>query len=350
MHNILFAVKGNTLLWALMGVLVVFLVLLVVLGIVFIVALRRRAPVVKVIMAPPREEPTVAFTPAVAAGESAVPASPAPVAEEEPELAPEEDDVAAESEDDTVFVTEGQEKVRYDRSFEAKLIQLKDETKEWYTTVKNELLSYKKVRSRISWRRESFQMGRMKVARFVVRGKTLCLLLAVEPSGYAGTKFAVEDVSNVSSSADTPTMYRIKSSRRAKYAVEMIAGIMKELSVTKQPDFVEKDYFMPYEGTMSLIRKGLVKRVVSSTTRTFEIREVDRADVPDEEYTVSDEEIAEAAAAVAAANGEQVQSEQPAQGTPRESSSEAAKGEKTSAKRKKAPAQPESEAAASVNE
>ena len=299
----LLCLSNKTALLILMAVLIVFIVLLTVLGIVFIVALRKRAPVVKVIMAPPREEPLAPAVPFVAAGEPTSPAPPAPLPEAEPEPAPDDDDAAAE--DDTVFVTEGQDKVRYDRSFEAKLIQLKDETKEWYTTVKNELLSYKKVRSRISWRRESFQMGRMKIARFVVRGKTLCLMLAVEPSGYAGTKYAVEDVSNVASSAGTPTMYRIKSARRAKYAVEMIAGIMKELSVGKQPGYEEKDYFIPYEGTMGLIRKGLIKRVVSSTTRTFEIREVDKEELSDEEYTVSDEEIAEAAAAVASANAEQ---------------------------------------------
>ena len=182
----LLCLSNKTALLILMAVLIVFIVLLTVLGIVFIVALRKRAPVVKVIMAPPREEPLAPAVPFVAAGEPTSPAPPAPLPEAEPEPAPDDDDAAAE--DDTVFVTEGQDKVRYDRSFEAKLIQLKDETKEWYTTVKNELLSYKKVRSRISWRRESFQMGRMKIARFVVRGKTLCLMLAVEQIGRASCR------------------------------------------------------------------------------------------------------------------------------------------------------------------
>ncbi|MCH5162663.1 MAG: hypothetical protein J1G38_04155 [Clostridiales bacterium] len=265
----------------LMVVLIVFIVLLAVLGIIFIVALRKRTPVVKVVMAPqvkadepePEQKPAVsADATSVAAEESSVPpvaAAPAPEPEPEPEPEEEEDDEAP------TFVTEGQERVSYNRSLTAKICQLPEASKEWYSGLKNELLSYEKAKARMSWRHETFRLGRMVAARFVVRGKTLCLLLAVEPAGYNGTKFAVDDVSNVASLADTPTMYRIKSARRFKYAKEMITGIMKELKVYKDPRYEAKDFFLPYEGDMSLMQKGLVKRVVSGTTRTFKIEEVD---------------------------------------------------------------------------
>ena len=48
-------VKNQTLLLILMVVLGVLLVLMTVLGIVFIIALRKRAPVIKVVMAPPSQ-------------------------------------------------------------------------------------------------------------------------------------------------------------------------------------------------------------------------------------------------------------------------------------------------------
>ena len=121
---------------------------------------------------------------------------------------------------------------------------------------------------------ETFRIGRMPLARFVIRGKTLCLLLAIEPSGLQGTKFTVDDVSAVASTADTPCQYRIKSARRAKYAKELIGIVMKELNMRKIPDYVAQDFFVPYEGTVALMEKGLTKRVVSESTRTFEIREV----------------------------------------------------------------------------
>lgn len=270
MVNLLLAIKGNTMLWILMGVLIVFLVLLAVLGIVFIIALRKRAPVIKVVMAPPAAQPAAAPQ-----GEQMMMDGVEPPAEE-PESEPEEEDEPEpEPEEDAAsYVTEGKDRVHYDRSFTAKIIQLKDDSKEWYTQVKNELLSYQKVKDRMSWKKETFRLGREAIARFVVRGKTLCLMLAVEPAGFTGTKFTVEDVSAVASTADTPCLYRIKSARRAKYAKELINAVMKELGIKKDPNFEPQDYYVPYEGTMGLMERGLIKRVVTNSTRTFEIREV----------------------------------------------------------------------------
>lgn len=295
MLSVLLEVSNKSLLLGLMIVLLVLLVLLTALGIVFIVALRKRAPVIKVVMAPPppesdkdddvqdepEEEPAeeqlemeeVAAIPEEPKTEEeaqpAPPPAPAPEPEQEREEYEDDDD-----DESSTFVTEGVERVRYDRSFKAKHIQMKDESKEWYSTLKNELLSYQRVKSRLSWRKETFRIGRMPLARFVIRGKTLCLLLAIEPSGLQGTKFTVDDVSAVASTADTPCQYRIKSARRAKYAKELIGIVMKELNMRKIPDYVAQDFFVPYEGTVSLMEKGLTKRVVSESTRTFEIREV----------------------------------------------------------------------------
>ena len=57
MWNILLADSTTkTMLFVLIGVLLAFIVLLVILGTVFIVSLRKRAPVVKVVMAPSLEE------------------------------------------------------------------------------------------------------------------------------------------------------------------------------------------------------------------------------------------------------------------------------------------------------
>lgn len=279
------AMPSKTIVLVLMIVLIVFIALLVALAIVFITVLRKRTPVVKVVMAPPIKQ--VEAEPmkhdALAAGETAPAVEGGGAQASLPESSAEQDnDADADDEEDDddspTYVTEGQERVRYDRSMTAKLCQLKKETKEWYTELKNELLSYDKVKDRMSWKRETYRIGRMAVARIVVRGKTLCLLLAVEPAGYNGTKYTVEDVSNVANTVDTPTLFRIKSDRRLKYAKEMIAGLMKELKSYKDPRYEAQDYFTPYEGDMALMQRGLVKRIVSGTTRTFKIEEVDAAE------------------------------------------------------------------------
>ena len=273
--------NNKTALLILMIVLIVFVVLLTVLGIVFIIALRKRRPVVKVVMAPMATQNPMQtdYTAAIGAPMSSTalpvganPAAAAPHVAEEPAPEPDEEEDDDES---STFVTEGSERVRYNRSFTAKLCQLSNESKEWYTALKNELLSYERVKDRLSWRRETYRIGRMNIARLAVRGKTLCLLLAVEPVSYSGTKYTVEDVSNVAKTADTPTLYRIKSARRLKYAIEMISGVMKEVKAFKDPRYEAKDYFVAYEGDMALMQRGLVKRVVSGSTRTFKIEEVD---------------------------------------------------------------------------
>ena len=279
-QSLLEQLSNKTALLILMAVLIVFIILLTTLGIVFIVALRKRRPVVKVVMAPMMQQ-EMATMPEVAPVEDSAPASetdvaPAPVAEPEPEEEEEDDEVSK-------LITEGHESVRYNRSFTAKISQLSNEAKEWYSALKNELLSYEKVKDRMSWKRETYRIGRIPVARLVVRGKTLCLLLAVEPLGYNNTKYVVEDVSDVANTVDTPTMYRVKSARRLKYAKEMIAGMMKEFKAFKNPLYEDQDFFLPYEGDMSLIQRGLVKRVVTNSTRTYKIEEIDDEDGDGEE-------------------------------------------------------------------
>ena len=265
--NDVLGIPNNTLIIILLAVLLVLVVLLTVLGIVFIVALRKRRPVVKVVMAPatqPVAKPQPAATKAAGKAEKVV---------EEPEV---EDDEEEEDDDEesSNFITEGAERVRYNRSFTAKVCQLSNETKEWYSELKNELLSYQGVKDRMSWKRETFRLGRVSIARIVVRGKTLCLMLAVEPISYNGTKFAVEDVSNMANTVDTPSLYRIKNARRLKYAKDMLAGMMKEFKSFKNPQYSAQDFFLPYEGDMALMQRGLVKRVVSNSTRTFKVEEV----------------------------------------------------------------------------
>ena len=148
---------------------------------------------------------------------------------------------------------------RYNRSFEAKLIQSDDTVKRYYSELKNCLLSYKKVTSRISWRHESFRKGRPAAAKFVIRGKTLCLCLALDPENYEESKYIVDDMSRYAKFANTPLMYRIKNERRLRYAKELIAFLFEgtEPSGHEDEDFAA----IPYEDTQSLVERGLIKIV-----------------------------------------------------------------------------------------
>ena len=153
--------------------------------------------------------------------------------------------------------------IRITKSFTARLIQSSSETKDYYDMIKNELLSYKKVKSRISFKYETFKFGKDNVARLKFRGKTLCLYLALNPADYENSKYKIEDMSAVSSSSDVPTMYRINLPRRVSYARELIYDLMKKIGAEQiDIDFVDYSNNYPYEDNEALLAKGLIKKTV----------------------------------------------------------------------------------------
>lgn len=154
-------------------------------------------------------------------------------------------------------------RLRYDKSFTARLIQSDDEIKQWYTELKNELLSYKKIKARMSWKRETFKFGKEVVAKLSFRGKTMCLYLPLNAGDFVESKYHVDDVSDTPSNVDTPVMYRLKNARRVKYAADLVAMVMDKFGAVRV-ERVAEDYYMPYEGIVELIDKGLVKRKIKS--------------------------------------------------------------------------------------
>lgn len=186
--------------------------------------------------------------PAPAAEEVPAPA-PAPVKTEAPEPIPEPVTEEVRSEVGTF---------RYDKSFTAKLIQSDDEVKHWYGELKNELLGWGKTRVRMSWKKESYRIGREPVAVMTFRGKTLCLLLPLDPKKYSDGKYKIEDISGLALAGDTPCLYRIKNDRRVKYAKELIAAVMENLA-GERVDRARGDYYVPFEDTAALVQRGLIK-------------------------------------------------------------------------------------------
>ena len=150
-------------------------------------------------------------------------------------------------------------KVKYNRSFTAKIIQADDKLKNYYGEIKNELLRYK-VKSRTSWRYEAFKKGRKLIARISMRGKTLSLYLALDPKAYDGTKYKIDDVSSVANNAAVPALYKIKNDRRCKYSKDLISAVMAENGLEAGENPME-DYCAkyPYEELEPLIERKLVK-------------------------------------------------------------------------------------------
>ena len=193
------------------------------------------------------------------------PAEEAPAEEPAEELAvaeaaaEEEEDEAEDAEE--VEVDEFGNVTRYRKSFLARLIQTQNPNQDYYTELKNELLSYKGVKSRVSWNFDSFNKGRKKCAKIAIRGKTLVIYLALDPKDeekFPTTKYHQFDVGHVARFAEVPFGLKVRSPRALKYAKELIAILMAELGLVKK-EIVEEDYHMPYETTDQLVERGLIK-------------------------------------------------------------------------------------------
>ncbi len=152
--------------------------------------------------------------------------------------------------------------MKYNRSFIARIIQSEDDVKNYYGAVKTALLSYKRVNSNIAWGAERFNKGRETIARLKIRGKTLCLYLALDPNEYKTSVYHHTDVSDNKSLHGTPMMVKIKSPLGVKKAIRLIDELLAKRAGIKV-SVAERDYaaMYPYETMEELIEEGLVKDV-----------------------------------------------------------------------------------------
>ena len=150
----------------------------------------------------------------------------------------------------------------YKKSFTARVIQSPAEVQERYEALKNALLSYKKVNSRVSWSYDSIKSGRKQLAKFAIRGKSLCLFLALDMSTLEGTKYNVADAGTSKKYADVPCRLRLSSKRSIKWGLELIEKLAEQEGLVPNPKFTPKKWCMENETTESLIEKGLIKKIV----------------------------------------------------------------------------------------
>ena len=145
-----------------------------------------------------------------------------------------------------------------EKSFTAKLMQSGDDAKVWYFELKNCILCYEKTKARMRWDNEKFYIGRTNVATLTMRGKQLCLYLAVRAEEYSG-RFPVKNTKNKKYSEVTPCLFRIKNAKSVKQAKELIALMMSDYGVM----YIKTNhsiYALPYEDDDALVAKGLARQ------------------------------------------------------------------------------------------
>ena len=180
--------------------------------------------------------------------------------EEEEELDEEDDEEEEEEDEEDVAIGEievGGKALRPRYAYPTRIRLVSDNVKGFYTQVKNEFLSYG-IKSRISKTKENFNFSRDNVARFVVRGKTLKLYIAIDPNSLDNAYFHHKDVSDKKTYFDIPTMMPIKSRLGANKAKELVAMLAESLGLNKKRRFQEKDFSadLTAEGLTFVEKKG----------------------------------------------------------------------------------------------
>ena len=158
-------------------------------------------------------------------------------------------------------VSDWGEKLRFDRSFYAKLMLSDRQVKEYYAEIATELLSYEKVRASMSWAGVGFTAGRSRIAYIAFRGKTLCLYLALDPDTLTEGRYKAQNVAEVKSRAKTPAMFRIRSDGAKRNALARIAETAERAGLLPRPDggtpVSAKDF--PADTFGNLITRGLIR-------------------------------------------------------------------------------------------
>lgn len=153
--------------------------------------------------------------------------------------------------------------LRLKKSFSAKMTQSQPEVKEYYSRIKNELVSYKKVNSTLSWHGDRFNCGRDTIAKVNICGKTLCFYLALDPNDaeYKTTVYHQKDVGGQKAYENTPFMIKIKSDTAVKKSLRLIGFLAEKLGVEKKEDFEPVDYIEAFapKSVKQLVDDGLIK-------------------------------------------------------------------------------------------
>lgn len=164
-------------------------------------------------------------------------------------------------EEETIFDAERGRwvRVRYRWSFLARLHRAPAQVARYYTALKNEFLSYRKLKSRISWSFDSINFGRTQIAKFVMKQKSLMVYLGLDPKEFADTKYFFKDMSHRKKYARVPMRIKVKSERGLKYTLELIAILAEKFAFKRAKERIDKDYSLAPLELDALIELGLVK-------------------------------------------------------------------------------------------
>lgn len=122
------------------------------------------------------------------------------------------------------------------KNFAQKLMEADEVIKSNYSELKNILLSFKKMKSRISNTADTFNIGRTKLAKLSVSGKSLKLYLNLD-FNEVESRLKCRDASETKAYEEVPVFLRIRSLRAMKNAKYLIGKLAERFELEINPKF-----------------------------------------------------------------------------------------------------------------
>ncbi|MDE5990678.1 MAG: hypothetical protein K2O95_03720 [Clostridia bacterium] len=121
-------------------------------------------------------------------------------------------------------------------SFDDRIKSMGEDVQKYHSMLQEYLLSFKKVKSRLSNRCDSYRVARDLLSKMAIGGKTLKIYLAIDSNreDVLEKKLHFRDLSSSLAYREVPAMIPVKSELCVKKVCEVIDIMMKEKGITKK--------------------------------------------------------------------------------------------------------------------
>lgn len=165
-------------------------------------------------------------------------------------------------------------KFNYNYSFEARLHQTDDNSKEAFNEIRTLFEGYG-LKLSPSWKKIRVSKGRELFAFIVFRGKKLAICFALDPKDLENTKYKGKDISDKKLYQKTPFEFKITSARKVSYLEDLV-----DMMLVERFDYNEKKVYndkFRYLTEDTMVERGLIKKTAKkgATVDPEEIKEVE---------------------------------------------------------------------------
>lgn len=147
-----------------------------------------------------------------------------------------------------------------------------DKTKEYYSQIKNLLLSYG-TKNKVARRNEAFRKSGL-VAKISISGKSLRLHLPLDPNDeerFPTSKYHQISLANKKQYSEVPFTLKIKSDRALKRALELIELVCLEKPLKKKKKYEETDFTkdLQVDGEAIFEKLGLLDEMTDNVNKEY---------------------------------------------------------------------------------